>query len=103
MRDSLPQLRLYFRWMASPKSGQVLTFHFPHHPLDVYKRQEILKPGKDSQVWATYTQEFYEGKLDEMFLKGTGTALSLIHIFTRIDRFNSSSTQRNSIYYIQRV
>ena len=23
---------------------------------------EILKPGKDSQVWATYTQEFYEGK-----------------------------------------
>ena len=23
---------------------------------------EILKSGKDSQVWATYTQEFYEGK-----------------------------------------
>jgi len=23
---------------------------------------EILKPGKDSQVWATYTDEFYEGK-----------------------------------------
>ena len=21
-----------------------------------------MKPGKDSQVWATYTQEFYEGK-----------------------------------------
>ena len=23
---------------------------------------EILKPGKDSQIWATYTDEFYEGK-----------------------------------------
>ena len=23
---------------------------------------EILKPGKDSQVWATYEDEFYEGK-----------------------------------------
>ncbi len=23
---------------------------------------EILKPGKDSEVWATYTEEFYEGK-----------------------------------------
>ena len=26
------------------------------------ERKKAMKPGKDSQVWATYTQEFYEGK-----------------------------------------
>lgn len=35
---------------------------------------EILNPGKDSQVWATYTDEFYEGKPAVTFRKlGKGT------------------------------
>lgn len=29
---------------------------------------EILKPGKDSQVWATYTQEFYEGNRQSLLV-----------------------------------
>jgi beta-galactosidase len=35
---------------------------------------EVLKPGKDSKVWATYTDEFYEGKPAVTFRKlGKGT------------------------------
>lgn len=35
---------------------------------------EILTPGKDSQVWATYSNEFYEGKPGVTFRKlGKGT------------------------------
>ncbi len=84
MIDELTGNEMDFYDLLLPEEPGYVTMNGKEYSWNTWG--EILKPGKDNKVWATYTREYYEGKPAVTFRKlGKGTVT-----YVGVDSHNGS-------------